>query len=475
MPGALAYNNLLWFTDDQGTIGCELCTSWEISPDSLTHTFKLHQGVKFHSGEELTSADVKWTIEKWMGKIDGVASPRIGPIASYVDTVEAPDPYTVVVRMKRPAPSFPVFIAHDYGAIIKKDSTQEQLKAGPQGTGPFIVKQHIRDSSITYERNPNYFKPGLPYLDQIELVIIRDEPAVRTAFATGNIDWTDIWPDPSLKPRYDQLEAEGKIKQWRHPHHWMQGLAINVTAPPLNDPRVRQAINLALDRDSYEQVILFGFGGRARYWAWPVGSPWNPYQSEDELRRSLPGWARTGPDKEAERQQAKQLLAEAGYPNGFNMELLTESNPRTNEWVASQLQTIGIRATVVTRGDIFDELFAKGEYDAASQGYLINTGDPDEVLYGYFYTGGSRNYPQYSNPAFDALVDQQSAEPDPVRRRELVMQALKILDQDMTFPQVPRLPDYVATASYVGGYTQPAITRDMRFRRDFWWDKRLSR
>ncbi len=481
---APVYNNLIWYNSAGYTIECELCTTWDITDNGNTHTFKLRQGVKFADGKELTSADIKWNLEKWAGRIDGVKSPRTGPIDNYIGTIDTPDPYTVVVKMKQPAPAFPVFLANDYAGIVQKDRTQAELKVAPYGTGPFRIKTIVPGADIVLERNPNYWKPGLPYLDEMHKVIIATtaEPAVRAAFVANQIDYSDVRVSPDLKPRYEELAAKGEIKIWEQPHHWMEGLLLNTAAKtkdgvkrdaPLDNVKVRQAINLAIDRDGYNQVVLFGTG-IARFFGYSIGSPWNPYKTVDEMRAALPGWAKTGPAKDAEREQAKKLMAEAGYANGFTMEIIAEGDSTANIYFAGELAKIGITAKNVSKGNLFDQFFSKGDYDASGQGYLINTGDPDETLGAYFTTGGARNYPQYSNPVIDDLNKRQSMETDPKKRFDLVQQAFKILLDDVAIVQTFRGGDPIYTWKYVGGYDQPIPTRDMRYRQEWLWDKRVK-
>ncbi|MDP3061909.1 MAG: ABC transporter substrate-binding protein, partial [Chloroflexota bacterium] len=297
--------------------------------------------------------------------------------------------------------------------------------------------------------------------------------AVRAAFVANQIDYSDVRVSPDLKPKYEEMAKKGDIKIWEQPHHWMEGLLINTKRPPFTDVRVRQAINLAIDRDGYNQVVNFGTG-LLRYFSYSIGSPWNPFKTEEEFRK-LPGWAKTGPAKDAERAQAKKLLADAGFPNGFKMELITEGASTANEYFAGELKKIGIDAQAVSKGNLFDQFFTEGKYDASAQGYLVNTGDPDEVLGAYFATGGARNYPQYSNPEIDALQKQQSAEPDPKKRYDLVQKAFQILVDDVAMVQTTRGGDPIYTWWYVGGYDQPIPTRDMRYRQEWLWDKRLKK
>ncbi|MDP3061624.1 MAG: ABC transporter substrate-binding protein, partial [Chloroflexota bacterium] len=365
---ALAYNNLLWYSSAGYTIECELCETWAITDNGLTHTFKLRKGVKFQtSGKELTSADIKWNLEKWAGRIDGIKSPRTGPIDDYMDVIQTPDDYTVVVKMKRPAPAFATFIANDYVGIVEKDTTQAQLKAGPYGTGPYKLKTLIPGADIIFVPNPNYWKPGLPYLNEMHKVVIAtsSEPAVRAAFVANQIDYSDVRVSPDLKPKYEEMAKKGDIKIWEQPHHWMEGLLINTNRAPFTDVRVRQAVNLAIDRDGYNQVVNFGTGVPI-YFSYSIGEPWNPFKTEEEFRK-LPGWAKTGPAKDAERAQAKKLLADAGFPNGFKMELITESASTPNEYFAGEMKKIGIDAQAVSKGNLFDQFFSTGNYDASAQ------------------------------------------------------------------------------------------------------------
>jgi peptide/nickel transport system substrate-binding protein len=167
-----------------------LAKSWTVSDDYLTYIFKLHEGVKFHDGSELTSADVKASLDRIVAPPEGV----IGPRRSYyemIKSIEAPDRDTVVFRLRHPSPSFLAMLAHPANFIYAKkylDHAPQYYKAHAVGTGPFKLKNYVRGSYIELERNPDYWKKGLPYLDGITYFIIKDTSARAKTLRSGRVD-----------------------------------------------------------------------------------------------------------------------------------------------------------------------------------------------------------------------------------------------------------------------------------------------
>lgn len=190
-PLGPVYNNLIVFDPhNYPQIVGDLAKSWTVSDDHLTYTFTLHEGVRFHDGSELTSADVKASWDKIVFPPEGVISVQRSYYAM-VKSIEAPAPYTVLFRLHHPSPAFLTNLAHPANFIYAKknlDSDVHYYRAHTVGTGPFKLKNYVRGSYIELERNPNYFRKGLPYLDGIKYFIIKDTSARVMALRSGRVD-----------------------------------------------------------------------------------------------------------------------------------------------------------------------------------------------------------------------------------------------------------------------------------------------
>ncbi|MDP2953096.1 MAG: ABC transporter substrate-binding protein [Chloroflexota bacterium] len=426
--------NLLIKTDpkDISQVIPDLAEKWEVSPDGKVYTFQLRQGVKWHDGQPFSSADVKASFDRISNPPKGIFSPR----QSYyrlIEKVEAPDANTVRFTLKNPQAAFLLMVAVPFSVIFPKHILDKKgdMKKDVVGTGAFVFKEHMRGSHMFAEKNPAYFKAGLPYLDGIMRYIISDDGAVEAALRTGRIDLTLPWnyrPPPNIRQKLIQ-SVPGMTEQLA-PGHALRGLIFNVKKAPWSDVRVRRAALLAMDKADLGKVltrgdeIMSGFMPRGP-WAFP----------KDELLKQ-PGFRKPTPEDMAE---AKRLMAEAGYPDGFKATIMVRAvKMYEDEAVAvkHELTKIGIdvnldiveSAAFLRRRELKD--FAFMSYGVVS----VEMGDPDMVLSKYFGTSPG-NYTNYSNAKFDELYDKQSQALDPAERKKLVFEMQKILYEDI--PAVP--------------------------------------
>ncbi|MDP2948570.1 MAG: ABC transporter substrate-binding protein [Chloroflexota bacterium] len=478
---ALVTNNLLWYRYHTNIIECELCESWEISPDAKVHTFKIRQGIKFQSGTVLDAAVIKYNLEKWQGLIDGFQSPRTGTIKVYVDRIEAPDKYTVKVYLKQPAPAFPEFIASDYAGIIEPGLDAVAMKLKPSGTGPYILDRQFPGSLQIFKPNPNYFKPGLPYLDELQQIILND-PAVGPALIAGQVDYAYLRFSRDALDGIDRMVKQGKMYFASEPHNWLATLTMNNGSGPTADVRVRKAIDLATDRTAWNDTIYFGRGitglmFRGSSFKWLVGMEYAgvTLNTPEDIWK-LPGW--NPATKEQDRQKARDLLAQAGYTasNPLKLKGIIQALPRpASEFFAADMKKVGIEESLTVVGEVLDQMMVDHTYEVAEQTYLINTGDPDEVFGGYFMKGGSRDWANYRNPALDALFAKQSAEQDFQKRKVIVQQMVKMVLDDSAMVFGPITGDEYGWWTYYKGFNPPQVTRDQNYRRDNIWDGRKTK
>ena len=429
IPMSNCYNTLVVFDPHNfpEIIG-DLAESWEMSEDGTTWTFKVRQGVKFHDGTELTSADVKASWDRIVWPQKGTISTKKSLYNGMMDRIEAPDDYTVVFHLKFPSASFLPMLAIPHHFIYSKarlDKDPNWYKKNVMGTGPFKLKKYIRGSYLEVERNPNYFKEGLPYLDGIKYYMIKDLSArgksVRTArthaelrgFPPAEADAIKADMGDKVVVRYPKA-----IGQW--------GVAFNANQKPFNDERVRQAMSLALDRYDMAKVLgpltgLETVGGLMH-----PDSKWG--LSPEELQE-LPGF---GKDHEANIKEAKRLLAEAGYPNGFKTTLTNRSVKLPyidyGVYLVSAWKKIGVEAEhKLEESATWSKNRRTGNFMILADPYgSTGDGDPDEVM-NRFTTGASANYGKFSNPEVDKLYQAQKTELDEQKRIEIVKQMQKII------------------------------------------------
>jgi peptide/nickel transport system substrate-binding protein len=422
-PVAPAYSTLLQFDPKEypKIIG-DLAEKWDISKDGLTYTFKLRPNVRFHDGSILTSADVKATMER-------VKNPPPGVISMYtyavntVERIDTPDDLTVVFHLSRPTPSFFTHMANPFLNIYSKammERDKDYPKKKVMGTGPFKFKSHVPNVSFDLERFDKYFVPDRPYMDGVRYAIIRSDQARAAALISGRAD-AELRSLPPLV--VEQIEAAARDRVRIVEADWLTilDLVFNVKKKPFNDVRVRLAINYAVD--IYGMVKALGAIGGFRYvgkWARP-NSFW---EMPDDRFQKLPGW---GTDAEANRKKARQLLKEAGYPEGLRLKLTNRNVPFPyiilGVYYIEQLARVGITAdhNLVDTGTWMNALQSLGDNEMCFSTNAPPYDDPD-AFFGARIPGATSNYSHYEDPEVTRLYEQQSRELDPAKRREMVWQ-----------------------------------------------------
>jgi peptide/nickel transport system substrate-binding protein len=425
----------LTFYDDDLNLVPWLAESWEQSEDGNTWTFTLRQGVMFHNGREMTAEDVKWSFERLIDPETGSGNAaRVGPPETQIEVI---DDYTVAITHPEPFGIFPQSIGFDKSSgIMAKESVEaDGMVRVPIGTGPFKIAEVEGTTRLVLEKHADYWQEGLPYLDAIEIVPIPDDTVRETALRGGEVDWI-----LSIAPQnYDALDQDPNVVVATAPQLSYDYMGVNLTEPPFDDVRVRQAIALTLDRQQICEAAFFGLCDTLQD---PIGtgSPWYfgyaPY------------------DRDVER--AKELLAEAGYPDGFDMELLPTTQygetVRAAQVVQQQLAEIGINATInAPEWSEWLELEGNFRYDI----YICNWNgliDADQYYYLQHHTDLVFNFTGYSNPEFDDLVDEGRSMSDFDKRYDIYQQANQILVDDAPYIYMYNKREVRAYAPYVKGF-----------------------
>ncbi|RIK53634.1 MAG: hypothetical protein DCC57_08050 [Chloroflexi bacterium] len=434
----MIYNGLIMWNvaDGYHTIVPALATEWSVSEDHLVYTFKLREGVTFQDGSEFNADDVVATFERIINPPDNLSISGIREQLAMVTSVMAPDPLTVEFTLAQPTPFFLEVLAGDSMIIY----SAEELEANnfdlrgvtvPTGTGPFKFVEYVQGEKLVLEANTEYWNSELPYVDRIEMLHVPAWPDRGTAVLTGQADFTfngsvDTWQEAQSRPEMVTAQA---------PCLNSHMIAINNEHPPFDDPLVRRAIHLAIDRqaiiDAFTPVWEPAFVSR---WL-PAASPWATPQ-EEVLQ--LPGYR---PDKTEDIETARQLLAEAGYPDGFETTFTAWTEASSSEVAVPAFAEL-MRTALNITGEIkvverprTNDVLSSGDFDLFKADiYASPVLDPYPLWNLYLHTGASQNWSKYSNPDFDALLDNELAlETDPEARQEIINRGLDMLDENPPF------------------------------------------
>lgn len=446
------YEGLVQFAPDMN-VAPNLATSYEISPDGLTYTFKIKKGVKFHNGREFVVDDVVYSINR-------VADPNGGSTQQYllaaVASTTAPDPDTVVITLS--TPFSPLIIELPTIVIVPQEVVAEygDLKTVAVGTGPFKFVEFIPNSHAKLERNDQYHEEGLPYLDGIEWQPIPDDPTRTANITTGSIDFADQIPQKDI----DSLNKEKGVVLASGPSTLNDFLMLNTTRKPFDDVRVRQAIAWAIDRQAMTDTILFGHGkpidgGIIPEWSWAY-SDLHVY---------------TKPDID----KAKKLLADAGYADGFDVTIGAgasyNAQVQAAEVLKDQLKAIGINVTPKPEEwtTYIAQTINPKNFDAAIIGW-IGAIDPDDALYPRYSPKGSFDQTGYNNPQVADLLEQGRKAQSHEERKPLYNQAEQMIVNDSPEVYFYFYDQYEALRDYVKGYQHMANASKVTFKRT-WLDK----
>jgi peptide/nickel transport system substrate-binding protein len=436
----LMYSQLVRFDENMTPRG-ELAESWETSKDGLTWTFKLREGVKFHDGQEMTSADVKFTFdrlfEKSPGKSDFIA----------VDKVEPAGKYAVKFMTKEPFAGLLAALGGFWGFIISEAGIKKHgdLNKAALGTGPFMLVDWKVEQQLVLKKHAGYFKKGQPYVDELIVRTIPDEANIVAALRTGQIQHAFIEDNKN----YNLLKDEKTLTGYRSSRLGYDYLNITATRGPLKDVRVRQAISWAVDRSQVLRVAAAGFGRLTA----PATAPMKQWQLPEEA------WMKYyKPDVE----KAKKLMAEAGQSGGFTVKCMVIPTFPTMvsgaPVIANQLKRIGITMEIENvEYAIWIKRWLAHDFDMTmntTPGYA----DPDTAFFRALHSTKGQNWNSWSVPELDALLEDGRRTMDPKKRKEIYDRV-----QIMILENVPHLWLFSAdtidfTQSSVKGFRQHPTT-----------------
>ena len=429
-------------SDENGNLIGAVASDFQVSEDGLVYTFTLRDNVKFHNGDVVTAEDVKYSLERVSGLLDG--TPLLSTLST-ITAVDIIDEKTVQVTVE----SANTELIYSFVTAIIPAGSGEEEGAAPIGTGPFSFVSYTPQESIVVEKNPEYWQEGLPYLDQVTFKIVGSAETALTELQGGTID---IYP--YLTDSQAQTLTAGNTHQVvASPSNVVQALFLNNTVAPLDNVLVRQAILYAIDK---EEINLFVGGGTGSY----IGSAMLPTLVDNYVDLN-DVYGNT-----ADVEKAKELLTEAGFPDGFDLVIDIPSNyefhMQTGEVIVEQLKAVGINASInAVEWDTWLADIYNGRNFAATISGITCDQTPGYLL-NRFQTNSSKNFINYSNESFDEIYLKAQGTQDLSEKAEYYKQLQKLLVDDAAtaFIQVPG--NMTAISNRLAGYRfYPIYVQDM--------------
>lgn len=400
----------------------DLATGYEVSEDGKTYTFKLRDGVKFHNGDPVTAEDVKFTFDRLRAPDSGYA------YASQVETIgsiDVVDPLTVRFNLTKPTGPFPIYMAFPGSSIVPKKLVESghDLNSQPVGSGPFKFVSYTPRSMVNFERNADFYEAGKPYFDSIEMHLIADVTALTNALISGTVNFSNEipakdWATISATPGLSGQTLEGSRYYWLLP---------NNTTAPLDNPKVRQAIAHAIDRQAITAGTFFGqatpiLGGVIPEWNWAYA----------DLKEFTPA---ANPEK------AKALLAEAGFPDGFETSLTMASSFPAMVAMApiiqANLAAVGIKAKIQTMEipRYWDEVWGPSQFDMTAMYWVSPLADPDDFVTSNYSCNTGINVQKSCTADMTAILDEaKSGTTEEARKASYKRQ------QELSLAEMPIVP-----------------------------------
>lgn len=420
--------------DDKGNIVPMLAEKWDVSPDQKSYTFTLREGVKFHDGTDFNAEAVKFNLDRYMDK----ASTRRNELQA-VDTITVTDPKTIKIDLKQPFAPFLSVLTDRAGMMSSPDAVKkygDDYLNHPVGTGPFVYKERVKGSTLTVEKNPNYWQKGLPNLDKVVYKIINDSNQALNNLKAGQVDITNVFPTKEIP----NFANDAKLSVVNEPGQGFQGIHVNASKAPFDNKELRNAVDLMIDRDAIVKVVLNNAGK-------PAHSPYAPthFAYGDTDKYEAPNV-----DK------AKELLKKAGKPDGFDFTLkigTSPTNQQLGQMIQNMLKPAGINVTLekVEFGTLLEQS-KNGNYEAVQLGWSGRP-DPDQNIYDWDVTGGAQNYSRYSNKEVDTLLQGARVEGDTAKRKDLYEKAMKILNDEDPYVYLYHSNNVFGVSKSVKGFT----------------------
>jgi peptide/nickel transport system substrate-binding protein len=476
-PGMGIFNNLVMYDqhiaqNSPQTIRPDLAESWTWSEDGKELRFKLRHGVKWHDGKPFTAADVKCTWDLLMG--GGAEKLRVNPRKSWyvnLEKVTTKGDDEATFHLRRPQPAFLSLLAAGWSPVYPCHVPPREMRTKPIGTGPFKFVEFRPNEVVKTAKNPDYWKPGRPYLDGIEWHIIKDVATRNLTFIAGAFDISS--PYGTTVPLLNDVKSQAPSAVCELTStNVSRNLILNPEKPPFNNADLRRAVALSLDRQAFIDIITQGKGDIGATLLPPPEGLWG---MPPDMLKTLPGY---DPDIEKNRAEARKIMEKLGYGPGKRLELTLSSRniPAYRDpavILIDQLKQIYVDATLepVETANWFPKIYRK-DYTIAINGTESGVDDPDQQFYENFVCGAVRNYTGYCNKEVDQLIDRQSAEANIEKRKQLVWRIERRLAEDGARPIIFYPRGGTCTQSHVKGLVTMVNSIYNGYRmEDVWLDK----
>lgn len=458
------YNRLIDFRPGTTELEPSLATSWTPSEDGSVWTFELQEGVKFHDGTDFNAEAVKFNVERWWdpespagyrdaGKTYDIWAELFGGFKgdpeSLLQEVTVIDDYTVRFTLSEPFAAFPAAIAAGYFGIASPAAVQEvganygTPSSTAVGTGPFVFQEWQSGDRIVLEKNPEYWRDGFPKADQVVIRFITDPAARLAQLRSGAIDFTvDLAPD-----QLQEVEADANLEAVYRPSFNVGYLALNPGYEPLSKVEVRQAIAHAINRAEIVKAFWGDLAETNEHFT-PPSLDWSQAKQVTQYKYD--------PDK------AKQLLSEAGYPNGFDLQLwyMPVSRPYfptpkpIAEAFAAELSSIGIRVSLQTKdwAAYLDDRKKAPGFQSFMLGWTGDYGDPDNFYYAHFGPAATDDLGGWKNDRVIELLKQGRATGDTEARAEIYAEVDEILAEEVVRLPIVHSQPLLAKRSNIDGW-----------------------
>ncbi len=437
-----------------------LAERWDVSADGLTYTFHLRRGVTFHDGSPFRAADVVRSFERVLSPatrggrgeplypIRGARDYAAGKVQS-IAGLAAPNDSTVVVNLASPNAIFIKLLAMPVASIVP-NNTVGSFGEHPIGTGPWRLVEWRHDDYLLFARNPSYWA-GAPKAESLRARVVAEPSTAVAEFQAGNVDVIQVPPEEVARWRLDPYKRRHLATT---PALELVYIAINTRRGPLKDPRVRLAINHAIDGGAIVKDLLNGAATRAA----------------GVIPPALGGYDSTRRPYAFDTAGAKRLLAQAGYPGGIDVELWTSTTPifvRIAETAQAYLRSAGIRARIVQRESAAAREAARnGQVDMIVKDWYADYPDAENFLFfllGSANAGVGGNVSFYSNPEFDQLIARSRLEQDESKRNALYRAADSIAFGDAPMVFLYFADEELALQQWLRGFRPPVIFNGERW------------
>ncbi len=432
------FNNLVMYDqhvpqNSLASIVPDLASAWSWNDDYTRLTFTLRQGVKWHDGKPFTARDVKCTWDLLTGKSkDALRLNYRGTWYVNLDEVEINGDYEATFRLKRPQPALIEMLASGHAPVYPCHVSAREMRQHPIGTGPFKFVEYQANKTIKVTRNPDYWKPGLPYLDGVEYTIIASRATAMLAFVAGKFDMT--FPYEVTIPMMRDIRSQV-------PQAICEVVPLNIAPnllitrqPPFDNLDLRRAIMLSVDRRAFIDILAEGQGDIGGAMLPPPAGKWG---LPPEILATLPGY---DPDVAKSRGEARKLMTALGYGPDKHLKVkLSVRNLASYRDPAAilidHLKEVWIDAELelVETANWVPRLIRK-EFQFALSQVGVATDEPDQNFTEYYACGSPRNYTGYCSRELDELVTKQSMERDVAARRRQVWEIDRRLQADVVRP-----------------------------------------